>query len=430
MEWAPVPLTNSPDERSGAHRARATTPATAAWATFGVFAAAGMLLSSWVSRIPSVREALHVDPAQLGLVLLSASVGAVLALPTAGPIVGRLGPALTVRLAATLACAGMAVVSLATTGPIALLAAGLFLIGGGIGIWDVAMNLEGAAVERELGRSIMPRFHAGYSVGTVAGALVGAGVEAAGVSPRVHLLAVAVVLAVLVPLMTRYYLPVPARSLAELHTSPDSPRKSRSAWRERRTVLIGLFVLTVAFTEGSANDWLAVATVSGYHQSASFGSLMFGDFVAAMTVGRFASTRLLDRFGRVPVLRVGCVVAATGVACVVLGPSLAFVVVGAALWGFGASAGFPVGISAAADDPARGHARVGTVASIAYTAFLAGPPLVGFLGNHFGVRHALAVTGVIALVGLMLAGRTAPEELERRSAEPVTAPPVAGHPAG
>ena len=398
-------------------RAGDRAPLRAAWATAGVFFASGLLISSWVSRIPSVREALRVDPGRLGLVLLGLSTGAVLALPTAGAVVGRLGPRRTVGLAAPLSCGGIAIVALAATGPIWLLATGLFVCGIGYGIWDVAMNVQGAIVERAIGRSIMPRFHACFSLGTVVGALVGAGVELLGVSARVHLLTVAILLAALTPVMGRAFLPgsVQASRRGDGTGGEGGNAKAASAWREPRTVLIGLLVVTFAFTEGTGNDWLALATVDGFHRSNAFGSLVFGVFVAAMTLGRLTGTRLLDRFGRVAVLRSSCLVAAVGVACIVLGPGLAFVFVGPALWGLGASLGFPVGMSAAADDPARESARVGVVASIAYTAFLAGPPLVGFLGNRVGVRHALAVTALLALAGFALsphARRVEPGTLE------------------
>jgi MFS family permease len=108
---------------------------------------------------------------------------------------------------------------------------------------------------------------------------------------------------------------------------------------------------------------------------------------------------VLDRRGRVPVLRALFVAAVVGCLLVVFGgPALAFV--GAAVWGIGASLGFPVGMSAAADEPFRAAARISVVTTIGYTAFLAGPPLLGFLGDHVGVLHSLLVVGGLALVAI------------------------------
>lgn len=374
---------------------------------FAIFVASGLLFSTWVSRIVSVRAALGVDPQRLGFVLLAISAGSMAALPSAGPVVGRLGARRTLLVVPVVSAVGLAVAGLASAGPIALLAAGLAVMGLGYGVWDVSMNVVGAAVERRLRRAVMPRLHAGYSVGTVVGAGLGAGLDAVGVGPRVHLVAVAIVLGVAMPLVVRT-LPGDAPDAA----APAPRGRTREAWREPRTVFIGLFMLSLAFAEGTGNDWLSVATVDGYHRGTAVGSAVFGVFVAAMTIGRLSGTRLLDRFGRVPVLRGSCLVAIVGVVLVVTGTSLAFDLAGAVCWGLGAALGFPVGVSAAADDPAREAARVGVVASIAYTAFLAGPPLVGLLGQHAGVKHGILVVAAVVLAGLALAARTRPLALD------------------
>ena len=156
-------------------------------------------------------------------------------------------------------------------------------------------------------------------------------------------------------------------------------------------------MLVAAFTEGSANDWLAVAFVDGRGLPAWAGVLAFATFLASMTAGRVAGTTVLDRHGRVPVLRATSGLALVGAGLVVFGgPWLAFV--GAALWGLGASLGFPVGMSAAADDPARAAARVSVVSTIGYAAFLVGPPLLGFVGDRVGVLRALLVVGLALVV--------------------------------
>ena len=176
---------------------------------------------------------------------------------------------------------------------------------------------------------------------------------------------------------------------------------STSAWREPRTLLIGVVVLVAAMTEGTANDWVSVALVEGYDLPQWAGILGFATFLSAMTIGRLLGTSALDRYGRVPVLRVLFVMAAIGSLLVVFGgPVLAFV--GAAIWGVGASLGFPVGMSAASDDPRRAAVRVSVVSTIGYLAFLAGPPFLGFLGNHVGVLHSLLLVGGLAVIALLL----------------------------
>jgi len=205
-------------------------------------------------------------------------------------------------------------------------------------------------------------------------------------------------------LLTRWYLP----DGAMVGTEPDAPsggarRRALAAWAEPRTVLIGLMVLAAALTEGSANDWLALAVVDGFEVSDAIAAAAFGLFVASMTLMRFLGTGLLDRYGRVPVLRLSAALALVGLLAFGLVPSLVLAVVAVILWGFGAALGFPVGMSAAADDPAHAAARVSVVSSIGYVAFLAGPPLLGALADHVGFRHALLTIAVPLLLSLLLA---------------------------
>jgi predicted MFS family arabinose efflux permease len=179
-----------------------------------------------------------------------------------------------------------------------------------------------------------------------------------------------------------------------------------AAWRELRTVLIGLFVLTMAFTEGTGNDWLGVAAIDGYGASAALGSLAYVLFVASMTLGRWFGPTVLDRHGRVPVLRTSAACSLVGLLIVVFGPNLLTAMVGTVLWGVGVALGFPVGMSAAADEPRFAAGRVSVVATIGYVAFLAGPAVIGVIGDHVGVLRALTVTAGLLSVGLLLAGAT------------------------
>ena len=179
-----------------------------------------------------------------------------------------------------------------------------------------------------------------------------------------------------------------------------------AAWREPRTLLIGLLVLVMGFTEGTANDWLAVAFVDGHGVGEAAGAAAFGVFVVAMTLGRTVGTVALDAWGRVPVLFATTVLAAAGTTIAVLAGSWVLALGGVALWGLGASLGFPVGMSAAADDEHLAPARVSVVAVIGYTAFLAGPPLVGLLGDRVGALRGLLVVPVVLIPALALVPAT------------------------
>src|SRR4029079_3397566 len=153
-------------------------------------------ISSLLSRVPQIRDALHLSPRSLGLLLLMTAVGARVALRPAGTVVLRSVAARTVSIMAVVSPVGLAVVAIGTEVGPAMVGAGLFVFGFGAGQWDVAQNVEGAAVEQRLGRTVVSRFHAAFSVGTVGGALVGAAMNALDIDPLPHLLFVAIVVAV------------------------------------------------------------------------------------------------------------------------------------------------------------------------------------------------------------------------------------------
>ena len=369
------------------------------------FITAGLAFSSFIARTPAVRDTLGLSTAQLGLLLLCLSGGAVAGLPLSGPLVHRLGPGRAVLTGALSLTAGLALLAIGmSAGLVPLAAVGLVLTGLGTGVWDVAMNVEGAAVERRLGRPIMPRLHAGFSLGTVAGAGIAAAAAAAGISLPVQLIGVVVLLPIVVAVAVRRFLPVEERTAEQAASGAGV----LAAWREPRTLVVGLLVLGFAFTEGAANDWIAIGMVDGYGASETLGAVAFGFFVAAMTLGRMVGVAALERYGRVPVLRATAVIALAGLLLFMLGGSTPLALAGALLWGVGASLGFPVGMSAAADDPARAAARVSVVSSIGYTAFIAGPPLIGLLAENAGILRALFVVLGALLLGLLAAGAARP----------------------
>ncbi|GAA2123913.1 MFS transporter [Nocardioides bigeumensis] len=353
-----------------------------------VFALNGLCFATWVSRIPEVRDDLGLTNGRLGLLLLAIAAGSVLAMPTTGALINRFGTIAVTRFGLSSAVLGLVTAAMgASEGIVPLTALGLFAYGVGTGVWDVAMNVEGAAVERGLGRTIMPRFHAGFSLGTVLGAGVGALVIWLGLPMLAHLGGVAVLAFGVVWTRARSFLPV--------EPEPEGGHSSAwTAWREPRTLLIGLMVFALALTEGTANDWLALALVDGYDVAHWVGVTGFALFVTAMTLGRLLGTQLLDRFGRLAVLWSTMAAAAGGVVLIVYGGAVG-AVAGIALWGVGASLGFPVGMSAAADDPIRAAARVSVVSTIGYGAFLGGPPLLGFVADRVGTLEALLVVAVL-----------------------------------
>jgi fucose permease len=386
-------VTSTP--RSAHQRASATA---ARNAVALVFALNGFCFANLVSRVPDLRESLDLSNGALGALLLSIAIGSMVGMPASGHLIERWGAGAVVRLAAVVDLLGLIVVgTLATAGSAPGAAVGLFAYGFGAGVWDVAMNVDGAAVERELGRSIMPRFHACWSVGAFTGAAVGAVAAGLGVPLAMHYAAV--------PALAVWAAVLASRRLLPAGHAEDEPQTASvgSAWLEPRTLAIGFMVLAFTLAEGAANDWLALSLVDGYGARHWVGVLGFALFVAAMTLGRLGGPVVLDRFGRAPVLVASAAAATTGVLVVVWSGVVALAVVGIVLWGLGAALGFPVGMSAAGDDPARAARRVSVVSTLGYGAFLAGPPLLGVVGDHVGtLRSLLVIAGAMAPATLLV----------------------------
>ncbi len=355
-----------------------------------------------------MRAHLHLTPATLGLLLLAIAAGSVVTLPFSGFLVQRFTSQWTVIATVLLASLALTIIGIGYLVGVVPIVIGLFLFGVANGAWDPAQNVQGATVERRLGRSIMSRFHAMWSVGTVVGAGVGVAMVALHVSVTQHLVLVAMLLAVVVPLQVRHFLP----DADEVGPAEPDVRKPPGSvlrrWLERRTLIIGVFVLAFALTEGAGNDWIGVAVIDGYGAPAVLGTLAFALFLSGMTLARWFGTTLLDRYGRVLTVRALAAVSVVGLLVFISGNDLVLAFVGVLLWGLGASLGFPTGMSAAADEASAAAGRVGVVASIGYLAFLGGPPLIGFLGSQYTVLHALMVIVLVLCLSIVLAGALQP----------------------
>ena len=371
-------------------------------AVFAIFLASGLSISTWAARVPDIKDAVGVDNAQLGLMLLAGGVASIIGISLSSVVMMRFGVRRGMLWSMILFAAGVAIIGLgadvlASPGVVTI---GLLLWGFGNGSVDVMMNVEGAAIEKQSGRTILPLFHAFFSFGTVVGAGLGAAAIFLGINVVIHLIIVA---AVIVAIAFTSVANVPVREdQAGIPQPADKPgwRKrlhlSLSAWREPRTYALGLILLGMSFAEGGANDWLALGVVEGHGAAAALGAAGLAVFSVSMTIVRMFGGPLVDRFGRVATLRVLALTATAGLLLFILAPWTPLVFVGAALWGAGVSLGFPLGLSAAADDPDGAAARVSATATIGYIAFLAGPPLLGLISEHVGLLNALYI--LVALI--------------------------------
>ncbi|MFJ7773056.1 MFS transporter [Streptomyces sp. NPDC097107] len=359
---------------------------------FLLFLVSGIEMSSWVTRTPAIRDRLDLSTAQMGLVLFGLSLGSMLGIICSGRLVSRFGTRPVVVWGTWLLIAGMATVCAGSVGAsIPVVTAGLCAFGAGMGVGDVAVNVDGTDVERISGVTTLPALHGCFSLGTVLGAGAGMVATAAGVPVNWHLAAI-ILPGVGLLLYAMRAIPAGTGRVAPGQPQGDGRGGRRPAlWRDVRLVLIGAIVLAMALAEGSANDWLPLLMVDGHGMDATSGSLVYAGFAAAMTLGRFTGTFFLDRFGRTAVVRASAASGALGLLLVIVSDNSVLVGAAVLLWGLGASLGFPLALSAAAESGPDETARVSLVAIIGYVAFLVGPPGLGLLGDHIGLRPAMLV---------------------------------------
>lgn len=371
-------------------------------ALFVVFLINGLGFSTWLARVPAIRDGLGLSTAEVAALLFTGALGAVSGLAFSSHIIAWVGQRNTIVFFGLLGLAGLVGIGWGSTAfsSYTLTLVAIIAAGAGNGIADVAMNVEGASVERALSRNVMPWFHAFWSLGTVTGAGLAALASFVGIGLAAHASAIGLILTALLLLVSRFLSDDSESGVAE-ENSQTTLRERLAVWKEPRTIAIGLIALGMAFAEGSANDWLALAMVDGRDVSNATGALWFGLFTAGMMTGRIGGVWVLDRFGRVPVLQGSAVLAVGGLAMVILIPQLGLSAMGTILWGIGSSLGFPVAMSAAADNPRGSAARVSAVATLAYGAFLIGPPLIGGIGSQVGLLVALWAVVAMVVVSLL-----------------------------
>ncbi|MGW1814613.1 MFS transporter [Streptomyces sp. NPDC002125] len=400
-------------------------------ALFLFFLVPGLSISSWVTRTPDIRDQLGASTAQMGLVLFGLSVGSMLGILTSGALVARFGTRPVMGAGTVTVILGLAVIgtgAMLSSAP--AVTAGLFLFGAGMGGSEVAVNIDGAEVEQLTGRTVLPTLHGFFSLGTVVGAGLGILCTAVEFPVQWHLGAMAVVTAGMFLYAFRAIPSGVGRTRGARPADGGAAPARAAVWKDRRLLLIGGIILAMALAEGAANDWLPLLMVDGHGVDPALGSAVYAGFAAAMTIGRFGGGFFIDRFGRAPVVRASALSAALGLALVIFADSPVLAGAAVLFWGLGASLGFPVALSAAGDSGPDSAARVSLVAMIGYIAFLVGPPGLGFLGDHYGLRSAMIVVLAFVAVAVFLAPAiggsrtTRPEVHPTRASEPDAAPDV------
>jgi MFS family permease len=376
------------------------------WTITAAFGLGGIAITAWGPRLPAIKASLGIGTAAIGLLLAGVTVGALLGLVASTPVLRWLGSRSSVAGALLLIAAAMAVMGLSLIlGSVPLLAFAFVIVGLGIGVLDVGINVEGSAIERAAGRTLMPMMHAAWSIGAAVGSGVGAACAALGVAPAAQLIAEAAVIAVVTVAMAAG---IPHGSRGPAGQRSESRRAALAhwlrGWLDWRLLLIGVVMLGCELGEGSANSWLPLAVRDGHAQTAAVAALFLTAFAAAEALTRIFGGPVVDRLGRVRTIRATTALGVIGLVLFIQADSIWLVLVGVLLWAVGVSMGFPLGMSAAAEDGPDPAARVSVVASIGYFANLAGPPAIGLLAESAGILHALWLIAAMFLAAFAVAG--------------------------
>ena len=363
-------------------------------ATAAVFFLNGFGFATWVSRIPAVRQALNLTEGALGTALLAIAVGALVAFPLAGR--GSVLSGASVLTIATGLAYCVVLPGPTFAGGLPTLALLLFIFGAVNGAMDVSMNALAVEVETFVGKPIMSSLHGMWSIGGLAGAGVGALFAKQDISPQLHLLVVASILAVAM-LIARRWLPP-----SQPHASPDSV--AHFALPEAAMLGLSGIIFCAFLIEGAMADWSAVLLHDSLKTTASVAALGYAAFSLAMTSMRFAGDRLVVQWGAVRLLRCTNVVAALLLATALWVQHVGITMLAFALVGFGMATVAPLVFGAAARRARHGAGHgIAAMATVGYGGFLVGPPLVGWLAQASSLPAALSVLVLLALVITALA---------------------------
>lgn len=358
-----------------------------------VFASDSILFGSWVAHIPYVKSKLQLSDSELGLLLFAMPVGLLIMNPLTGWIIARLGEARTCFWSAV----GLTVaicIPLNAPNP-AVLAIGLFLMGLNGALINVAMNTLATNLERSQGIVIMSSCHGMWSLGGLLGSGIAGAVIALHVAPPVHVMVMAGLILLLTFALQPTLAQVPSSSQGE------SGEKTGSSFvRPNRDLLLMILIgLALAMGEGAAFDWSAVYLRETLGASSQVAALGFASFSLTMTGFRFLGDAIIPKIGAKRWLQIGGVLAASGLLFAIALPYPPTALLGFALLGAGCSLGAPILYAAALRIPGIPPAAgLATFATFSFIGFLAGPPVIGFIAEGFGLYYGLSFVAVMLLI--------------------------------
>lgn len=371
----------------------------ARFAVSAVFLLNGFVFATWVSRIPSVADKLSLSSGEVGTALMALAAGAIVAFPLAGRLIDSRGSAVAMQVTGFSYLVVFPFVAIAPR--LLILIPILFFFGAGNGSLDVSMNAQGSEAERASGRSIMTSLHGFFSVGALAGAGAGALAAQVGLPVLAHFLIVSL-LGIATLARTRRWL-IPSAPKVHAETSPVFVLPARAL------LPLGALACCASVGEGAMGDWSGLYLHDYLGTEKGYAALGYAAFSVAMVLGRFFGDRVVERIGAARMVRIGGLIAAAGLGIATLINDPPAMLFGFAAIGLGLSSIYPLVFSAAGNHPSlpSGQAVAGT-ATIGYTGFLAGPPVLGWIAQFTSLRAIMAAIVLLAALAALLASAVRP----------------------
>jgi MFS family permease len=354
----------------------------------------GSVLGSFYARIADIKSQLQITNSALGVALLFVAIGVLIGLGFSGRQSAKRGSA-PVVIASTYAI-GLAVLIVGVTNSLITLCIALIVFGACLSTQDVAMNSHAIVLEHEADKRYMSTFHAMFSIGTLSGGIIGGVFSQNQISVFSQSLILAIIIVISNFFVRNSFLP------ASIDQHPLT--KKKNIRRPKIFLVVGLLGLCAALSEGSAGDWGAVLARDTFDATPFVSTLPYICFSAAMVIGRLMGDRLAAKFGPMKLIIGGGLIAGIGLASGLIVGGVGGVIFGWLAIGIGFSTVIPMLFSQAGEiaksrpqlDFAPSEA-VATVSGIAYFGFLAGPPLLGFLGDLIGLRWAMMIPAILAI---------------------------------
>lgn len=348
-------------------------------------------------RLPDIKAAMGVEEGALGLGLIGAPTGTLIALTLAAPLLERIGFRRALLAVIPLVALTYAI-AVHASGPLALFFL-LIPVGMMIGCTEIILNVEADRTEAHVGFRIMNRAHSFWSFGFFGAGLFGGTLAQFGVSPQMQLGLVVPISLVGMALCLGGYQPSPARAAESTDAAPRFARPTLPI-----LVLVAV-TISAMLLEGASMDWSAIYMRGVFDAGPFLAGLVVATFALSQALTRFFADHFVEKHSPSDVARLLLCGLMLGLVMVFFSPSATVSLIGFALMGAGTAVIFPLAISAAAQRTDRAASiNVAALAQISFVIFLLGPPLLGYVAEHFGIRWAFGIGLPLVAVSIAMAG--------------------------